>query len=120
VRGSIRSGAVRRLVSAEERDALCPQAMDLPGGIGARQAHLDPGFLGDLRALLGTLGEIGDGGPSHLRMPPAELRRVLSGIRGRLPEESTGTWRSARTRLVSEACERILAQLDEAQNLPSA
>jgi hypothetical protein len=102
-------GADLPTVSAEERDALCSQAMDLLSGIGARQARLDPRFLGDLRALLGALGEIGDGGPSPLTMPPADLRRVLSGIRSRLPEESTGTWRSARTRLVSGACDRILA-----------
>lgn len=64
-------------ISAEERDALHSQAMTLLSGIGPRRASLDPQFSDDLRHLLETLGDIGEGGPIELAMPSAELRRVI-------------------------------------------
>jgi hypothetical protein len=99
-------------ISAEARDALYSQAMGLLSGFGVRQASVDPGFSDDLRELLDALGEIGQWRTVELAIPPDRLRRVISGIQAGLPEDPAA-WRSARTGLVSQTCDRILAQLEE-------
>jgi hypothetical protein len=99
-------------ISAEARDALYSQAMDLLSGFGARQASIDPEFSDDLRGLLDALGEIGEWRTVELSIPPGDLRRVMSGIQARLPE-GPAAWRSAGTGSVAETCDRVLAQLKE-------
>jgi hypothetical protein len=99
-------------ISAEARDALYSQAMDLLGGVGAGQAEIDPAFSDDLRQLLEELGEIGEGDMVDLALPPDDLRRVMMGIRDRLPRPLEADRRSLRTRLVSRTCEEVLVQLE--------
>jgi hypothetical protein len=107
-------------ISAEARDALRSQATDLLRGIGVGQAQIDPEFSDDLRELLDALAEIDGMGTVELAIPPGYLRRVMSGLRDRLPEDPTASRRSAPTRLVSETCERVLAELGGAEDIKRA
>jgi hypothetical protein len=119
-------------ITAEQRDALYDQILDRLSGIGdievAIQAEdyvaaerIGREYSDDLRLLLDDLG-IGDGNgePVALTAPVDVLRRVLS----RLRELATGhaahlepEWAEVhalreRSRLVSEACDAVLAELD--------
>jgi hypothetical protein len=107
-------------ISPEERDALHSQATYLLRGIGAGQARIDQEFSDDLGELLDALAEIDGMGTAELAIPPEYLRRVMSGLRDRLPEDPAAPRRSARTRLVSETCDRVLAQLGGAEDSGSA
>jgi hypothetical protein len=119
-------------VTAAQRDALYDQILDRLSGIGdievAIQAEnyddaerIGREYSDDLRLLLDDLG-IGDGNgePVELTAPPAVLRRVLPRLR-QLALDYTAALKpemvevqevSERNRLVSEACESVLADLD--------
>jgi hypothetical protein len=107
-------------ISAEERDALYSQAMDLLGGTGMRQDQIEPEFADDLRELLDALAEIDGRGTVELAIPPEYLRRVMAGMRPRLPDDPRAPGRSARTRLVPETCDRVLAHLGGAEDSEGA
>ena len=123
---------MRPTISAEQRDALYDQILDRLSGIGdievAIHAHnykdaerIGREYSDDLRLLLDDLG-VGDGsgGPVELTTAPAVLRRVLPRLRDRAAGHSASLepeWVEAeeikeRNRLVTEACEAVLAGLD--------
>jgi hypothetical protein len=120
-------------ITAAQRDALYDQILDRLSGIGdievAIQAEkyddaerIGREYSDDLRLLLDDLG-IGDGNgkPVELSTPSEVLRRVLPRLR-RLALDYTASLKpvmvevqgvSERNRLVSEACEAVLADLDD-------
>jgi hypothetical protein len=119
-------------ITAAQRDALYDQILDRLSGIGdielAIQAEnyddaerIGRDYSDDLRRLLDDLGiGDGDGKPVALVTPPDVLRRVLPRLRERAEKHSASLepeWSEARSleernRLVSEACEAVLADLD--------
>jgi hypothetical protein len=119
-------------ITAAQRDALYDQILDRLSGIGdievAIQAEnyddaerIGREYSDDLRLLLDDLGiGDGDGKPVELSAPPEVLRRVLPRLRqlalnytaGLEPEMVEVQEVSERNRLVSEACEAALADLD--------
>jgi hypothetical protein len=119
-------------ITAAQRDALYDQILDRLSGIGdielAIQAEnyddaerMGRDYSDDLRLLLTDLGiGDGDGQPVALTTSPDVLRRVLSRLRERAEKHSASLepeWSEARNikernRLVSEACEAVLADLD--------
>lgn len=121
-------------IEAAQRDALYDQLLDRLSGIGDIEAAIESEkyeeaerigreYSDDLRLLLDDLG-IGDGSgePVELTTPPEVLRRVLPRLRhlavnhtaGLEPELLELRELSERNRLVSEACESVLIQLDGA------
>jgi hypothetical protein len=119
-------------VSAAQRDALYDQILDRLSGIGdielaIRAENYDDAerigrdYSDDLRLLLDDLGiGDGDGNPVELTTSPDVLRRVLPRLR-QLALGYTASLKSEllevqevgeRNRLVSEACEAVLADLD--------
>jgi hypothetical protein len=122
-------------VTAVQRDALYDQILDRLSGIGdiemaiRAEKYEDAERIGreysdDLRLLLDGLG-FGDGSdaPVALTAPPEVLRRVLPRLRKLAEDHTAGLepeWIEVgevkeRNRLVSEACEAVLACLDGAQ-----
>jgi hypothetical protein len=119
-------------ITAPQRDALYDQILDRLSGIGdievAIQAEnydhaerIGREYSDDLRFLLDDLGiGDGDGEPVELSTPPELLRRVLPRLRqlalnytaSLQPEIVEVQEVSERNRLVSEACEAVLAGLD--------
>jgi hypothetical protein len=119
-------------ITAAQRDALYDQVLDRLSGIGdievAIQAQdygaaerLGREYADDLRLLLDGLG-LGDGSgePVELETPAEVLRRALPRLR-ELAEGHTASlepeWAEVRevkerNRLVSEACEAVLANLE--------
>ena len=119
-------------ISSAQRDALYDQILDRLSGIGdiavAIQAEhyndaerIGREYSDDLRLLLDDLG-IGEGagGSVELSTPPEVLRRVLPRLRDSALDHTAGLepeWAEVhglkeRNRLVSEACETVLAGLD--------
>jgi hypothetical protein len=120
-------------ITAAQRDALYDQILDRLSGIGdielAIQAEnyddaerIGREYSDDLRLLLDDLG-IGDGNgkPVELTTSPDVLRRTLPRLR-QLALNYTASLEpmmvevqevSERNRLVSEACEAVLADLDD-------
>lgn len=123
---------MRLTITAAQRNALYDQILDRLSGIGdielAIQAknyddaeRIGRDYSDDLRLLLDDLGiGDGDGEPVELTTSPDVLRRVLSRLRERAEKHSASLepeWNEARdikerNRLVSEACEAVLADLD--------
>ena len=119
-------------ITAAQRDALYDQILDRLSGIGdievAIQAEnydaaerLGREYSDDLRLLLDDLGiGGGNGEPVELTTPPEVLRRVLPRLRELAinhtaslePEWAEVHEVKERNRLVSEACEAVLAGLD--------
>jgi len=119
-------------ISALQRDALYDQILDRLSGIGdievaiQAQNYHDAKRIGreysdDLRLLLDDLGiGDGDGQPVALTTSPDVLRRVLPRLRERAENHSAGLRPelievhevTERNRLVSEACETVMAALD--------
>jgi hypothetical protein len=119
-------------ITAAQRDALYDQILDRLSGIGdielAIQAEnyddaerIGRDYSDDLRLLLDDLGiGDGDGEPVELTTSPDVLRRVLPRLRqlalnysaALKPEMVEVQEVSERNRLVSEACEAVLADLD--------
>jgi hypothetical protein len=120
-------------ITAAHRDALYDQILDRLSGIGdievAIQAEnyddaerIGGEYSDDLRLLLEDLGiGDGDGRPVELTAPPEVLRRILPRLRrlalnhtaGLEPEWAEVDGLKERNRLVSEACESVLAELDD-------
>ncbi len=119
-------------ITAAQRDALHDQILDRLSGIGdvelaLRAENFDTAerlgreYSDDLRLLLDDLGlGNGSGEPVELTAPPEVLRRVLPRL-SELAKRHTASlepeWTEAgemkeRNRLVSEACEAVLADLD--------
>jgi hypothetical protein len=122
-------------ITAEQRNALYDQILDRLSGIGDIELaihsenydvaeRLGQEYSDDLRLLLDDLG-LGDGNgePVELTASPEVLRRVLPRLRqladghtaGLEPEWIEIATVRERNRLVSEACEAVLASLDGAQ-----
>jgi hypothetical protein len=119
-------------ITAAQRDALYDQILDRLSGIGdiemaieaKRYDHAEQigrEYSDDLQLLLDDLGiGDGDGRPLTLTTPPEVLRRVLPRLRERAEKHSASLeseWDEARhikerNRLVSEACEAVLTDLD--------
>jgi len=119
-------------ITAAQRDALYDQILDRLSGIGdielAIQAEnyddaerIGRDYSDDLRLLLDDLGiGDGDGEPVELTTSPDVLRRVLPRLRqlalnytaALKPEMVEVQEVSERNRLVSEACEAVMADLD--------
>jgi hypothetical protein len=119
-------------ISAAHRDALYDQILDRLSGIGdvwlavsakdyEAATRLGREYSDDLRLLLDDLGwGDGPGRSIALSAPPDVLRRVFSRLREtaasqRLSEEPA--WAEVRefedrNRLVTEACETVLGELD--------
>jgi hypothetical protein len=119
-------------ITPAQRDALYDQILDRLSGIGdielaielqdyGAAERLGREYCDDLRLLLDDLG-LGDGAgePVELTAPPEVLRRVLPRLR-ELAKRHTASlepeWIEVseikeRNRLVSEACEAVLASLD--------
>jgi hypothetical protein len=118
-------------ITAAQRDALYDQILDRLSGIGDIELAIQMENYGaaerigreysdDLRLLLEDLG-IGDGngGPVALTTPVDVLRRTLPRLRkladdhtaGLEPEWILASELKERNRLVSEACESVLAGL---------
>jgi hypothetical protein len=118
-------------VTAAQRDALYDQILDRLSGIGDIEVAIKAENYGDaerigreysddLRLLLDDLG-VGEGAgvPVELNTPPEVLRRVLPRLRDLALEHTAGLepeWTEIhglreRNRLVSEACETVLAGL---------
>ena len=122
------------IITAAQRDALYDQVLDRLSGIGdielaIKAANYDVAerigreYSDDLRLLLDDL-RLGDGRGTSiaLKTPPAVLRRVLPRLR-QLAEDHTASQEPElaevretleRNRLVSEACQVVLAELDQA------
>lgn len=119
-------------ITAAQRDALYDQILDRLSGIGDIEVaiaaenyehaeRIGREYCDDLRLLLDDLG-IGDGSgePVELKTPPEVLRRVLSRLRDRAATHNASLepeWVEAeeikeRNRLVTDACEVVLAGLD--------
>jgi hypothetical protein len=119
-------------ITAAQRDALYDQILDRLSGIGDIEIAIEAkryddaerigrDYSDDLRLLLDDLG-VGDGAgkPVALVTPPDVLRRVLPRLRELAekhsaslePEWDEGRSIKERNRLVSEACEAVLADLD--------
>lgn len=119
-------------ISAAQRDALYDQIFDRLSGIGdvwtaaGAERYETAGRLGqeysdDLRLILGDLGwGEGPGGTIELKTPPEVLRRVLPRL-----EQAAASYSASlrvereeveaideRSRLISEACRRVLADLE--------
>lgn len=119
-------------ITAAQRDALYDQILDRLSGIGdielAIQAknydvaeRVGREYSDDLRLLLDGLGiGEGDGEPIELSAPSDVLRRILPRLRQSAlnytaslePELAEVREVQERNRLVSEACETVLAGLD--------
>ena len=118
-------------ITAAQRDAVYDQLLDRLSGIGdielAIQAEkydaaerLGREYSDDLLLLLDDLGVgPGDGEPVQLTSPPDLLRRVLPRLRQlaegmKAGQEAAWTESQAlrhRTRLVADACDRVLSEL---------
>jgi hypothetical protein len=123
-------------ITAAQRDALYDQILDRLSGIGDIELAIEAenyddaerigrDYCDDLRLLLDDLGiGDGDGKPVALVTPPDVLRRILPRLRERAERHSASLepeWDEARSvkernRLVSEACEAVLADLDGCAN----
>jgi hypothetical protein len=119
-------------ITAAHRDALYDQILDRLSGIGdievAIQAEnydaaerIGREYSDGLRLLLDDLGiGDGDGAPLELTTAPEVLRRVLPRMQKQAndytaslkPEVIEVHEITERNRLVSEACERVLSELD--------
>lgn len=119
-------------ITAAQRDALYDQILDRLSGIGdielAIQAEdygaaerIGREYSDDLRLLLDDLGVgAGDGEPVELTAPPELLRRALPRLReiamnhtaSLEPEWAEARHLRERNRLVSEACDAVLANLN--------
>jgi hypothetical protein len=112
-------------VTAAQRDALYDQILDRLSGIGDIEVAIQTENYDDAERIgreysddLG-IGE-GAGGPVEMTVPPEVLRRVLPRLRelalnhtaGLEPEWAEVQGLKERNRLVSEACEAVLAGLD--------
>jgi len=123
-------------ITAAQRDALYDQILDRLSGIGDIEvairienyesaATLSREYSDDLRMLLDDLGfGGGTGEPVELTSDPDVLRRVLPRLR-ELAERHTASlkpqWAEARqieerNRLVTEACETVLAGLEDGRD----
>jgi len=119
-------------ITAAQRDAIYDQILDRLSGIGDIEVAIEAEnydaaerigreYSDDLRLLLDDLGiGDGDGEPVELSAPPEVLRRVLPRLR-ELAQSYTASLEPAaievqeitkRNRLVSEACEAVLSELD--------
>lgn len=119
-------------ITAAQRDALYDQILDRLSGIGDIEAAIQAQnydtadrigreYSDDLRLLLDDLG-IGDGGGEavELTAPPEVLRRILPRLRELAvnhtaslePELAEVHEITERNRLVSEACDSVLAGLE--------
>jgi len=121
-------------ITAKQRDALYDQLYDRLSGIGDvwlavcaenydAATRLGREYSDDLRLLLDDLGwGGGTGGPVELKTPPDVLRRVLPRLREAAVKFSASQKVQReeveaideRSRLVSEACLSVLADLDGA------
>jgi hypothetical protein len=119
-------------ITAQERDALYDQILDRLSGIGdielaikvenyVAAERLGREYSDDLRLLLDDLGlGEGDGEPVELTSPPDVLRRVLPRLRDLAVSHSASQredWAETReieerNRLVAEACQSVLADLE--------
>lgn len=119
-------------ITAAQRDALYDQILDRLSGIGDIEVAIQAENYGaaerigreysdDLRLLLDDLGVGGGSGePVALTTPSEVLRRVLSRLRELAlghaaslePQRAEVHELQERNRLVSEACEAVLAELD--------
>jgi hypothetical protein len=119
-------------ITAAQRDALYDQILDRLSGIGDIEVAIEAKnydsaerigreYSDDLRLLLDDLGiGDGDGEPVELTAPPELLRRVLPRLRRLAMNHTAGlepAWAELgeikeRNRLVSEACETVLAGLE--------
>jgi hypothetical protein len=119
-------------ITPAQRDALYDQILDRLSGIGDievaialesydKAERIGREYSDDLRLLLEDLG-IGDGNgePVELCTPPQPLRRVMPRLR-ELARRQTASLEAdwievgetkERNRLISEACEAVLADLD--------
>jgi hypothetical protein len=120
-------------ITAKHRDALYDQILDRLSGIGDIELaihlknydtakRLSREYSDDLLLLLDDLGfGSGNGEPIELTSSPEMLRRILPRLRDLAenhtaslePEWTEGREIKERNRLVSEACEAVLAGLDE-------
>lgn len=120
-------------ITATQRDALYDQILDRLSGIGDIELaiqvenyeaaeRIGREYSDDLRLLLDDLGiGEGDGELVELTVPPEVLRRVLPRLRdlaNGLAASQEPAWIEAeamreRSRLVSEACEVVLAGLGD-------
>jgi hypothetical protein len=118
-------------ITAAQRDALYDQILDRLSGIGDIELavqlenydaaeRLGREYSDDLRLLLDDLGfGVGSGQPIELTAPAEVLRRVLPRLRElaeNLNASQEREWTEAgrmreRNRLVSEACQAVLADL---------
>jgi hypothetical protein len=123
-------------ITAAQRDALYDQILDRLSGIGDIEVaikaenyddaeRIGRDYSDDLRLLLDDLGiGDGDGKPVELTTPSDVLRRVLPRLQllarnytaSLKPEMVEVQELSERNRLVSEACESVLAGLDGTAN----
>jgi hypothetical protein len=119
-------------ITAAQRDALYDQILDRLSGIGdielaiQAESYDDAERIGreysdDLRLLLDDLGiGAGDGAPVELTAPSELLRRTLPRLREMAvnytaslePEWAEARQLRERNRLVSEACEEVLGDLN--------
>jgi hypothetical protein len=120
-------------VTAEQRDALCDQILDRLSGIGdvwvaaerrdyETAERLGREYSDDLRLVLDDLGfaERPGGTAVELTTPPDVLRRVLARLGNQAASDAAGGERELaeiremedRNRLVAEACDAVLAELD--------
>jgi hypothetical protein len=120
-------------ITAAQREALYDQILDRLSGIGdialaiqaekyADAERIGREYCDDLRFLLDDLGiGEGDGEPVELSAPAEVLRRILPRLRERADNYTAGLepeWVEVsemmeRNRLVSEACEAVLAGLQD-------
>jgi hypothetical protein len=120
-------------ITAAQRDALHDQILDRLSGIGDIEVAIEAEnyddaerigreYSDDLRLLLDDLG-VGDGNgePVELTASPGVLRRTLPRLRDLAINHTVGLeseWAEVeaikgRNRLVSEACETVLAALED-------
>lgn len=119
-------------ITKEQRDALYDQILDRLSGIGdieltiqsenyTAAERLSREYSDDLRLLLDDLGfGEGDGEPVELTAPPEVLCRVLPRMRelaerytaGRESERAEARELEERNRLVVDACEAVMGDLE--------
>jgi hypothetical protein len=119
-------------ITAGQRDALYDQILDRLSGIGdvwiaaekkdyATAERLSREYSDDLRLVLDDLGfEEKGGGAVELTTPPDVLRRVLDRLRDQAERYAAGRGQEReelreldeRDRLVIDACQAVLTELD--------
>jgi hypothetical protein len=126
---------MRLTITADQRDALYDQILDRLSGIGDIEVAIESKnyntaerlgreYSDDLRLLLDDLG-LGDGNGESVELttPTEVLRRILPRLRELALKHSAGQepeWLEVkeiqeRNQLVAEACQGVLAELDEAE-----